>query len=196
MLPCIRTDLSRQHALMSNDLVEDVGAHVTVHSWQRVIKEIEVRLAVRCTCQTHALLLASTQVDALKPAQQTDDASNKAPICTYSSNQNIISEYHKNRSGGISVLFSQKGLLNRFHHLFCLFVCACVCVFYIKSIFFSCFQLSIIIFSEQQFVNYSNTFKNWMIHDMTNSVQIYLYIPTHYVGPEEGRALLTSPSRL
>ena len=79
---------------------------------------------------------------------------------------------------------------------FILFVCLCVCVFYIKSIFFSCFQLSIIIFLEQQFVNYSNKFKNWMIHDMTNSVQIYLYIPTHYVGPEEGRALLTSPSRL
>ena len=58
--------LSLEHSLRSDDLLKDVFSHVGVHSTQRVIQQVDVRLLVDRPGKTHSLLLTPTQVDTLQ----------------------------------------------------------------------------------------------------------------------------------
>jgi len=54
-----------ENAVRADDLTEDVFANMCIDSTQRIVKQIYVGILVDCTSQAHALLLTSTQIDAL-----------------------------------------------------------------------------------------------------------------------------------
>lgn len=43
-------------------IVEEVTANVYINSWQYVIKQVDVAVAVNCARKTHSLLLSPTQI--------------------------------------------------------------------------------------------------------------------------------------
>ena len=55
-----------KHSLWSKDIVKYVFSNMGVYSTERVIQEVDVTVLIHSPCQTHSLLLTSTQVDALK----------------------------------------------------------------------------------------------------------------------------------
>ena len=55
-----------EHPLWSKDFVKDVLSNMGVDSTERVIQEVDVTVLIHSPCQTHSLLLSSTQVDALR----------------------------------------------------------------------------------------------------------------------------------
>ena len=54
-----------QQTLGPDDLLEDVFAHVGIHSAEWVVQQIDVSVIVHSSGQAHSLLLSSTQVDTL-----------------------------------------------------------------------------------------------------------------------------------
>ena len=71
-----RTDLVLEGAIRPNHLLEDVLAHVGVDGAEGVVQQVDVGVLVHGTSQTHALLLPTTQVDALRGVErdrQTDE---------------------------------------------------------------------------------------------------------------------------
>ena len=55
-----------EHPLWPKDFVKDVFSDMGVNSTERVIQEVDVTILIHSPCQTHSLLLSSTQVDALR----------------------------------------------------------------------------------------------------------------------------------
>ena len=58
--------LGSQYPLWSKDLVKDVFSNMQVYSTERVIQEVDFTVLIHGPCQIHSLLLASTQVEALR----------------------------------------------------------------------------------------------------------------------------------
>ena len=54
-----------EHSLWSKDFVINVLSHMRVNSTERIVQEVDVTVLIHSSCQTHSLLLSSTQVDAL-----------------------------------------------------------------------------------------------------------------------------------
>ena len=54
-----------QRSLWSKDFVKDVLSNMGVDSTEGIIQEVDVTVLIHSPCQTHSLLLPSTQVDAL-----------------------------------------------------------------------------------------------------------------------------------
>ena len=60
------TYLVPKQSSRSDDVFEQVFCNVRVDCTQRVIHDVEIGILVESSCETHALLLSATQVDALK----------------------------------------------------------------------------------------------------------------------------------
>ena len=54
-----------EYPLWSKYFVKDVLSHMRVNSTERIVQEVDVTVLIHSSCQTHSLLLSSTQVDAL-----------------------------------------------------------------------------------------------------------------------------------
>lgn len=52
--------------------VEDLGAHTSIDSTERVVQEEDGPLAVECTSQAHSLTLSPTQVSTSLPNLDTE----------------------------------------------------------------------------------------------------------------------------
>ena len=59
-----------KHSLWSENIVKDVFSDMGVNSTERVIQEVDVTVLIHSPCQTHSLLLSSTQVDALRETKE------------------------------------------------------------------------------------------------------------------------------
>ena len=58
----VNTNLVPQKSLVPDHFLEDVLAHMGVHSTQGIIQHIDVSVVVDGTGQTHSLFLSATQV--------------------------------------------------------------------------------------------------------------------------------------
>ena len=55
-----------ENSFFADTRVEDMFAHMRVHRTERVVQEVNVSRPVHSPSQAHTLLLATTQVDALR----------------------------------------------------------------------------------------------------------------------------------
>ena len=67
----INVHLLLEYPLWAKNFIEDVFSHMGVNSTERVIQEVDVTVLIHSPCQTHSLLLSSTQVDALREMSDT-----------------------------------------------------------------------------------------------------------------------------
>jgi hypothetical protein len=57
--------LSFENSMWPNDPVEEVFAHMHIHSRERVIQQVDISVLIHGPGQADSLLLTTTQVDAL-----------------------------------------------------------------------------------------------------------------------------------
>ena len=60
-----KTYLLPQNTTRSDDFVENMFAHVTVHGAERIVQKINVQIGINGSGQTDALLLSTAEVDSL-----------------------------------------------------------------------------------------------------------------------------------
>ena len=55
-----------EKSVLTYDVVEELFSHVTVHCWQRVVHDIDVRITVYCPSKADSLFLSPTHIDSLQ----------------------------------------------------------------------------------------------------------------------------------
>jgi len=63
---CDGAHLGFKQTFLSDDLLEYVLSCVGVHSWERVVKQVNIGVGENCARERDALFLASAEVDALQ----------------------------------------------------------------------------------------------------------------------------------
>ena len=66
-----------EYSTVAAHILEDMLAHMRVHSWEGIIEKIDVCVIVNGTSEGYALLLAAWQVDALKGEGTVTDSGTK-----------------------------------------------------------------------------------------------------------------------